>query len=374
MAVSMAHLCARYICRYTTERGRIMTRAQSYWLAGTAIFLLAGCATTTAEPQFKGLPPVSVQAIAETAPVGTNNADAADDPAIWRNRANPAASLIVATDKKAGLYVYGLDGKVKSFLDAGRVNNVDLVEKSGIIYAVASDRNDPANAKLALFTLDTTSGKLTALGKVAGGTGEGYGVCILPGNDPQAFNVFSVLKNGTIADVRVTPGATPTGTIVRTLKLQTQTEGCAVDAKTNSLYVGEEDVGIWRFDATGTGTQASKVASVDNQQLVADVEGLSVSEEANGTRYMVASSQGDNAYAVYRITENTGALDYVGRFAITDGALGGAEETDGLELVIGDFGPAFPGGLFVAQDGLNGTKAQNFKMTSWDAIKSALGL
>lgn len=354
-----------------------MTNAFGYGLAGAAALLLAGCATTS-EPQFKGLPPVSVHATGETVPVGTNNADAADDPAIWRNAANPAASLIVATDKKAGLYVYGLDGKIKSFLNAGRVNNVDLVEKGGTVYAVASDRNDPRNAKLALFTLDTASGKLTAIGKVAGGTGEGYGVCILPGNDAQAFNVFSVLKEGVIADVRVTPGAgagaAPTGTIVRTLKLQTQTEGCALDAQSNSLYVGEEDVGIWRFDATGAATEGVKVASVDNQQLVADVEGLAVATAADGTRYLVASSQGDNAYAVYRISDAKGALGYVGRFAVTDGALGGAEETDGLELIIGDFGPAYPGGLFVAQDGHNGTKAQNFKLVSWDAIKAALGL
>ena len=126
-----------------------MTNAFGYGLAGAAALLLAGCATTS-EPQFKGLPPVSVHATGETVPVGTNNADAADDPAIWRNAANPAASLIVATDKKAGLYVYGLDGKVKSFLNAGRVNNVDLVEKGGTVYAVASDRNDPRNAKLRL--------------------------------------------------------------------------------------------------------------------------------------------------------------------------------------------------------------------------------
>ena len=41
-----------------------------------------------------------VAATAETEPVGTVNRDAADDPAIWRNPADPAASLIVATDKR----------------------------------------------------------------------------------------------------------------------------------------------------------------------------------------------------------------------------------------------------------------------------------
>ena len=122
-------------------------------------------------------PAVSVTARGETTPVGTANADAADDPAIWRNAADPAQSLIVGTDKKAGLYVYGLDGKTRSFLDAGRVNNVDLrvgvtiAGKPGIL-VVASDRNDVANAKLALFSLDPTTAKLTALGKVDGGKGE----------------------------------------------------------------------------------------------------------------------------------------------------------------------------------------------------------
>jgi 3-phytase len=42
--------------------------------------------------------PVTAQvtARAETVPVGTANDDAADDPAIWHNRARPQASLIVA--------------------------------------------------------------------------------------------------------------------------------------------------------------------------------------------------------------------------------------------------------------------------------------
>ncbi len=318
------------------------------------------------------IPPVTVMASAETEPVGTANADAADDPAIWRNAANPAASLIVATDKKAGLYVYGLDGRVKSFYNAGRVNNVDLLEQDGVIHVVASDRNDPANAKLALFRLDGASGKLIPTGSVSGGTGEAYGVCLMPG-DAGAITAFSVLKDGTVAQVSITPGAAPAGRIVRTLKLATQTEGCAVDRVTGSLYVGEEDVGIWRFDAKGSGVEGVKVAAVDNRQLVADVEGLAVATLADGARILVASSQGDNAYVVYRIGEG-GALTYAGRFAVKDGSVGGTSETDGLDLVIGDFGPAFPGGLFVAQDGHNGNKAQNFKLVGWDVIKTALGL
>ena len=115
--------------------------------------LLAGCATTPT-----GLPPVSVVAAGETEPVGTANEDAADDPAIWHNITDPQQSLIVATDKKAGLYVYGLDGQVRSFNDAGAVNNVDLVTlDDGTVFVAASDRIDLANSHISTFTLDTVS-------------------------------------------------------------------------------------------------------------------------------------------------------------------------------------------------------------------------
>ena len=101
-----------------------------------------------------------VTARGETAPVGTANADAADDPAIWRNARQPSKSLIVATDKKAGLYVYGLDGAVKHFAPAGRLNNVDLIDLGldGIIVA-ASDRNNEKAASIQLYRLDPVTAK-----------------------------------------------------------------------------------------------------------------------------------------------------------------------------------------------------------------------
>jgi len=43
-------------------------------------------------------------------------------------------------------------------------------------------------------------------------------------------------------------------------------------------------------------------------------------------------------------------------------------------LMPGDFGPAYPGGLMVIQDGHNGALTQNFKLVAWDDVKAALGL
>ncbi|MFZ2995229.1 phytase [Sphingobium sp.] len=346
----------------------------------TALLLLAGCASAPAEIPVaqriaNATPAVSITARGETAPVGTANADAADDPAIWRNATDPLQSLIVGTDKKAGLYVYGLDGKVRDFLDAGRVNNVDLKDGVSItgqpgILVAASDRNDVAQARIALFRLDPATAKLTALGKVDGGAGEAYGICL--GRDAGVLSAFIVLKDGTIHQVAIdASGATPTGRIVRTMKLGTQSEGCAVDDRTGTLYVAEEDVGLWRFDARATGsTTPTKIAAADGRNLVMDAEGVAIAPIGEKDGYVLVSSQGDNAYVAYRLTDDS----YVGRFRVVDGAIGGSEETDGIDVMLGDFGPNFPGGLFVAQDGHNAAAAQNFKLVAWDDIAKALGL
>ena len=325
------------------------------------LLVLAACTPHAAVPP---APAVNVAARGETTPVNTGNADAADDPAIWRNAVSPADSLIVGTDKKAGLYVYGLSGNVRDFLDAGRVNNVDLIPHQGRIIVAASDRNDEANARIALFSLDTGSAKLTALGTVPAGSGEAYGFCFAPSQD--SLQAFVVLKDGTINQLEITLATTPAARITRTLKLASQAEGCVVDPVRNQLYVAEEDTGIWRFDARPTGpVTATAVARVDGQRHVADAEGVAIAEN-----YLIVSSQGDNAYAVYRLTDNR----YMGRFRITRGRYGATEETDGIAVQTGNFGPDYPAGIMVAQDGENEPLAQNFKLASWADIKAALKL
>lgn len=340
---------------------------------GILPLLAAGCASTAREvPIVPTTPAASVQARGETEAVATANADAADDPAIWRNPADPAASLIVGTDKKAGLHVYDLTGKDRFFIDAGRVNNVDLKDMGpqGIIVA-ASDRNDPRNARLALFRLDPVTAKLAPLATVAVGAGEAYGVCLYRSGDK--LHAFNIIKDGTIRQVELDlSGAAPAGRVVRTMKLATQSEGCVADERTHRLYVAEEDVGLWRFDARVEGpVEAIALAKADGANLVADVEGVTLAAEGEGNDgYLIVSSQGDHAYSVYRLADDA----YVGRFRIAAGQLGATEETDGIDFAPGDFGPGYPGGLFVAQDGYNPPKAQNFKFAAWADIKAALKL
>jgi 3-phytase len=154
--------------------------------------------------------------------------------------------------------------------------------------------------------------------------------------------------------------------MLREFSVPSQAEGCVVDPRNGDFYVGEEAGGIWRF-AKGA-TQGELVAPIDNFMLVADVEGLAIAPIGAEAGYLVASSQGDNAYAVFSLP----GMEPVGRFRIAPGAFGSTEETDGIALNHRSFGPDFPQGLFVAQDGQNAPHAQNFKLVRWDEVLAAL--
>lgn len=335
---------------------------------------MVGACTTLPEP----LPAIDVPATAETDPVGTAAADAADDPAIWRNADNPGGSLIVGTDKRAGIHVYTLAGRSISFVPAGEINNVDLREGVRIagrhaILVGASNRNSLAQPQLTLLTLDGDSGALTPLANLpVAATGEAYGFClgrITPDAVPHAY---VVTKQGQVLELALDlTGASPTARLTRSFRVATQPEGCVVDDRTGQLYLGEEDVGIWRFDLRAAAPVAIPFAMVGaDAGLVADVEGLALAPQGVTGGLLVASSQGDNAYAVFDL--ETAALR--GRFRIRGGAIDGTSDTDGIELALGDFGPDYPDGLFVAQDGDNAPDPQNFKLVSWAAVRAALGL
>lgn len=336
---------------------------------GFALLTLGIAAACASVPAITGDPAVTVTARAETPPVGTAREDAADDPAIWLNPADPAASLVVGTDKKGGLYVYDLKGAQKHFIPAPGLNNVDLIDLSGgRVLVAASDRSDLTKVQLFLALLDTKAGTLAPAGKIVVGPGEGYGICMIKPAGAGGIVAFSAPKGGTIYKTVITEAnGTFTGTTTTLAQIPTQTEGCIADPRTGTLFIGEEDAGIWAID-TATGAKRM-VAPVDNKMLVADVEGLAIAPEGKDGGYLVASSQGDNAYAVFRLPDVTP----VGRFRIAQGTFGSTEETDGIELDNRAFGADYPGGLFIAQDGQNAPQAQNFKFVRWDEVLAALG-
>jgi len=325
---------------------------------------------------------VTVTARVESVAVGSYG-DAADDPAIWVDPVNPGNSLVVATDKKAGLYVYDMAGEVVQFLADGKMNNVDLREDfklagKKVVLVAASNRTDKS---IALYRLDTQSRQLVdvADGMQSTGMADPYGLCMYRAADGRTY----VFVNGDDTLKRQWElVATPTGRVraklVREMKFDSQTEGCVADDATGNLYVDEEGVAMWRMSAAPKGGNAkTAISRVDgNPGIKDDLEGLGMYDLGNGRGYFVLSSQGNDRYAVFR---REGKQEYLGSFAVVADPLRGIDgisETDGLEVTSRNLGPGFEHGAMIAQDGRNvmPVENQNYKYVPWQSIAEALGL
>ncbi len=343
-----------------------------------ATLVLAACSAPPPAPP-AAYPTVS--AVRETAAVDAEG-DAADDPAIWV-APDPAQSLVLATQKDGGLYVFDLNGTIVQQIPGGRPNNIDLREgfgwREGAAPLVgASDRSDNT---IVLWRFDPAGRQIepTPRVRIATGFAEIYGFCL--GRMGEDFVAIASNKaDGEIGVWRIVPA--PSGALaaerIATFTLGSITEGCVVDDDAGVLYLAQELVGIWRVAlADADGSERVQIDRVgDGGNLVADVEGLTLWRGPSSGGYLIASVQGASRFAVY---DRGGDNAYRGAFQIAasaEGAADAVEGTDGIDIVSAPLGPDFPQGLFVVQDdeNTNPTQYQNFKYASWADIAAALEL
>ena len=342
---------------------------------------------------------VDVRARQETQPV-LDGSDAADDPAIWVNENDPSASWVVGTNKRRGLEVYDLAGVRRTRLDAGRVNNVDLravVPIAGEPTIVVGGTNRTTDT-IDVWALDAATGELTDLlaAPIPAELDDPYGFCLYHNAAASVLYAIATDKAGGAAQWRLAEAGDGklAGELVRRIHTDTQPEGCVADDATGMLYIGEEDVGIWRLDAAPDAPADAKelIATVRPEaeaespdvasphRLTADVEGLAIYAPPDGKPedgYLIASSQGNWTYVVF---DRAPPHAYRGTFRIAYGAvIDGAGETDGIDVVATPVGRDYPRGLLVVQDGYNvdaaGAKQyQNFKYVSWADVADALAI
>ncbi|MDL5204681.1 phytase [Streptomyces sp. ALI-76-A] len=397
--------------------------------ARSAVLLASGTVLTTllaTTPAGAADLPV-VTATTETAALFDDEAGGnsdADDPAIWRNPADPARSLVVATAKEGGLRVYDLEARLVQSLAApappaeddapGRYNNVDLL--SGVRtsagradVAVVSDRG---NDRLRIYRVDPSrrGGPLRDITDPAAAPvfsadqaeindqRTAYGLATWKDRATgRTYALVSRRERTRLALLELVPAAN--GTVgyrkIRTLDLPSsfrlpdgtswspclepgelpQIEGMVVDPATGTLYAGQEDIGIWRLraDLTGKPVLVDKVKEYGvpgtydeeteecapgadpgygGERLSADVEGLTLFQERDGDGYLLASSQGDNTFALYdrEVSEDN---EYEGGFRVgaATATLDSVEECDGAAVLNAPLGARYPRGLLVVQDG-----------------------
>jgi myo-inositol-hexaphosphate 3-phosphohydrolase len=310
-----------------------------------------------------------------------NNAPDADDPAIYVNSENPEESFVITSFKNDGLLVYDLAGaEIQSITPENiRYNNVDIAynvpytnmlgEESTVDLVVASDRK---NDTLAFFAINPETKQLTkwdegfefpeSIFGVDDGEATAYGLATYTSLvDGKTYVFVSQADGNKIAQLEITPtfGAADepvvNAKVVRTFNVPVpegedaedyQVEGMVVDRETGYLYVGQEGFGIWKYAAEpNEDNEPILVDTVEGGNIQADVEGLTIYYGQDGNGYLLASSQGDNTFAIY---DRAGSNSYLGNFAVE-----GVEESDGADITNVPLGDDYPAGLLVVQDGSN---------------------
>ena len=327
---------------------------------------------------------IKVKPDVETDPV-ENHGDAADDPAIWVNSHSASQSRIIGTDKKGALNSYDLAGKLVQSLPVGRVNNVDVGYKVSVAETKAQQSDTPlidiavasnrSNNSLSVFEIDKR-GHMTQLGHISTTLNDIYGMCLFVSGG--IAHVFANDTSGRFErySVSISPDKAVDGHLTQSFSLPSQPEGCVVDTKTSTAYLGEEGAGIWALDITSNSNQPQFIAEIE-APVEADVEGLALFN-VDAQTYLIASSQGNNSYAIYHVhTENPEVLELMGLVQITaDKAaqIDGVSETDGLDVTNANLGGRFTEGLWVVQDGRNvmPSETQNFKLVAGASLKDAI--
>lgn len=339
------------------------------------------------------------EATYETTPIPMG-IETTDDAAIYLDENNPSKSVILGVSKnkeedggRAGLAVYDLTGKELQFFQHDRINNVDLRIIDGKAMAIGSNRDKKA---ISLFEVKNQKVELLTdikIEKYMDAKEEPYGICayarhdklyaILPMKSGLIY-IFRIYKNGKIAlkhektinlanyvgakldrhltditiDDVVYEGERTPGELALKIKEEIserfQLEGCAVADKDKTLYVGMEQLGVFKInldDKDGElilqaeySKEKVRVENIDTR-FTNDIEGLDIYTAPSGREYLIVSIQGISEYAILdRKTEY-----YIGSFKVNFGD-DKVTETDGLAVHSGNFGSEFPVGMLVLHD------------------------
>ena len=321
---------------------------------------------------------ITVEAVSESAAIDGD----ADDPAIWVHPTDPSKSLILGTDKTAGLYVFAIDGTEIAFFEDGEVNNVDIrpftLAGEDVWLASAAERSkeelvfyiiraDGAMERATPFAFPPVPADLADEVKYV------YGSAMM--RNPETGQVFAVVnyKSGDIIQWEVldVDGALSLE-FARHLKVETQPEGMVSDDRMGHLYVGEEDVAIWRFPAwPGTGDEPTVIDTIPSECFPRDdIEGLTIYDGAE-SRYLLGSSQGIHRVAVYAL-DGEAVPPCVGLVEIRAGVVDGVSETDGLDVTALPVGPDYPKGMLVMMDDQNEMFTTAYKMISFADVMASM--
>jgi len=331
------------------------------------------------------LPVSSIKPAVITEPVSKD----ADDPAVWMHPTDPARSLIIGTNKAAApdgsLNVFGIDGKTRQVIgNLDRPNNVDVEYGLAIggrqtDIVVATERNRHC---LRIYRVSPEEGKLVDLAPAGlpvfeGETGDA--------SEPMGIALYRRPKDGAVFAIVGRKGGPRQGYLwqyrledngqggVKATKVRSfgsflgkdEIESIAVDDALGYVYYSDERIGIHKWHADPEHPDAAReLACFGREGFAGDHEGIGIYTRADGTGYIVCTDQVENnsEYRIYRREGEPGNPHDHSRLVKV--VRGGADDTDGIEVVSGRLGAGFPHGLLIVMN----SRDHNFFIFRWEDV------
>lgn len=308
----------------------------------------------------KSIPSVIVRSLLTT-PAAIDQ----DDMAIWYHPTSPDSSVIVCSDKVAArIFVYDMAGNLlQTIVTPGLPGNIDaryqfvLSGNTVDIFAV----NDRTNNNVLFYKITAVSRRTATPLSTAGSfsitgvfTYENYGLSLYRSPYNGAYYVFVSDYQGMLAQWKLYDNAGSVGAVGGTFVRRWQgrlgavadiAEAMVCDDETGRLYVAFENFSIREYlaEPDSSTSYVSEFAIVGTDGVTADIEGIAIYYNSNGTGYIGFSNQGASNYKFYtRQRPHTFVKTVV---------VSGAADGDGFDMASMSFGPIFPQGIAVMHAG-----------------------
>jgi 3-phytase len=326
------------------------------------------------------LPPIATDSIIKPAVITDTVEYDTDDPAIWINPDDPAASLILGTDKEVtgALYVFDLNGKVvadKVVRNLKRPNNVDIeygfmLGGRKVDIAVVTER---FTQKLRIFSLpDMKPIDKGGISVFTGETGFEYrdlmGIALYKNKEGQIYAIVG-RKNGPKDGLYLWQylledndhGAVKAKLVRKFGNFSglKEIEAIAVDDALGYVYYSDEGFGVRKYYADPSKGNA-ELALFGNTGFKQDHEGISIYAVTDSTGYILVSDQQTNQFHVFT---REGAAGNPNDHKLIRSLHLSTLESDGSDVTAVPLGNKFKKGLFVAM-----SDDKSFQYYRWEDL------
>lgn len=288
-----------------------------------------------------------------------------DDPAIWFNRANPAQSIVLGTDKDedGAIYAFDMDGRIieeKTVRGIARPNNVDVgygLSLNGqlVDIAVVTER---LTSNIRIFRLPD----MVAI--------DNGGIRVFEGEQqaaPMGISMYKRPSDGTLFVIVSRKQGPVDGNYLWQYRLEGNSDGTvqankvrsfgmwsgkkeieavAVDNELGYVYYSDEGVGVRKYHADPDAQDAGKeLALFATEGFGKDQEGIAITRKGENGGWIIVSDQENGALRFY--SRKGKSSEYPHCHELKKVVKTSALETDGIEVMPNLVLPEFPEGVLV---------------------------